>query len=244
MIKRIQAKSGCFNLGRAVHDGTRQLNGRSFMRRSTRTTAGKPPARFAAMSTLQQSTQQTKQIRRHLPVLVKHQLRMQHRMRRPNIGPKRNSTRIRRGKLWRQSQMQRAETAAQIDTLRQELSAQADAQAANNEQPPGERAAQPTQINTESVQQASQPAASPPIVPGNGMYYLLSGVTPEFMPITAMPTTRPTSELSGNIQHRHKVYDVPPFDGKPEDWLIFEAEYTQSTAEYGYTDAQNISRLC
>lgn len=42
---------------------------------------------------------------------------------------------------------------------------------------------------------------------------------------------------------RHRVYDLPDFDGKPEDWLIFEAEFNQTTAAYGYTDAQNVSRL-
>lgn len=69
------------------------------------------------------------------------------------------------------------------------------------------------------------------------------------VPLHATTTTttqqQPRGSFSSHTTYtsRHKLYDLPEFDGKPEDWPIFEAEFNQTTAEYGYTDAQNVSRL-
>ncbi|XP_067621618.1 uncharacterized protein [Eurosta solidaginis] len=40
-----------------------------------------------------------------------------------------------------------------------------------------------------------------------------------------------------------KLYDLPEFDGKPEDWPMFRESFIMTTQEYGYNERQNMIRL-
>lgn len=41
----------------------------------------------------------------------------------------------------------------------------------------------------------------------------------------------------------HKLYDLPEFDGRPDDWLMFKETFARTTAEYQYSSPQNMMRL-
>ncbi|XP_017468539.1 PREDICTED: uncharacterized protein LOC108360659 [Rhagoletis zephyria] len=43
--------------------------------------------------------------------------------------------------------------------------------------------------------------------------------------------------------HGRKLYDLPEFDGRPEDWPMFREAFTMTTEEYHYNDRQNMMRL-
>ncbi|XP_067637293.1 uncharacterized protein [Eurosta solidaginis] len=51
-----------------------------------------------------------------------------------------------------------------------------------------------------------------------------------------------TLSSSRREQHR-KLYDLPEFEGRPEDWPMFKEAFHMTTEEYGYNDRQNIMRL-
>lgn len=42
---------------------------------------------------------------------------------------------------------------------------------------------------------------------------------------------------------RRKLYDLPEFDGKPEEWPRFVAAFDESTRTFGYTNLENLFRL-
>lgn len=41
----------------------------------------------------------------------------------------------------------------------------------------------------------------------------------------------------------YKLYNLPKFDGNPEDWPLFLATYNDTTMEFGYSNRQNLVRL-
>lgn len=48
---------------------------------------------------------------------------------------------------------------------------------------------------------------------------------------------------SSRVDHRGKLYDLPEFDGRAEQWPMFLESYKLSTEEYRYTERQNLIRL-
>lgn len=48
---------------------------------------------------------------------------------------------------------------------------------------------------------------------------------------------------SSRAEHSRKLYDLPEFDGSPEQWPIFKEAFTMTTEEYRYTERQNVMRL-
>lgn len=50
----------------------------------------------------------------------------------------------------------------------------------------------------------------------------------------------PTGSSSNML---HKLYDLPEFSGRPEQWPVFAAAFRQSTQEFGYSALQNNFRL-
>ncbi|XP_075157805.1 uncharacterized protein LOC142231067 [Haematobia irritans] len=48
---------------------------------------------------------------------------------------------------------------------------------------------------------------------------------------------------SRNSEFITRLYNLPHFDGKPEDWPLFLATYDDTTLEFGYSNRQNLIRL-
>lgn len=57
------------------------------------------------------------------------------------------------------------------------------------------------------------------------------------------PMPQPSSALAFIEGSVTKLYPLPAFDGNPEDWPLFFANYVDTTAEFGYGNRQNLMRL-
>ncbi|XP_017466836.1 PREDICTED: uncharacterized protein LOC108363165 [Rhagoletis zephyria] len=51
------------------------------------------------------------------------------------------------------------------------------------------------------------------------------------------------SQHNSSMGRAHKLYDLPEFDGRPEDWPMFKETFAMTTAEYQYSNPQNMMRL-
>ncbi|XP_017477531.1 PREDICTED: uncharacterized protein LOC108367431 [Rhagoletis zephyria] len=51
------------------------------------------------------------------------------------------------------------------------------------------------------------------------------------------------SQSSSQLGLTLKLYDLPEFEGRPENWPMFRETFLMTTAEYQYTDTQNMIRL-
>ena len=63
-------------------------------------------------------------------------------------------------------------------------------------------------------------------------------------PLTNMlPPNFRLSQNGGSMSMPRKIYDLPEFDGAPEDWPMFSTAFEQSTAVYNYNNFENCLRL-
>ncbi|XP_036346973.1 uncharacterized protein LOC118756307, partial [Rhagoletis pomonella] len=63
------------------------------------------------------------------------------------------------------------------------------------------------------------------------------------LPVVQPPLPLPTNALQFVEGSAAKLYPLPTFDGSPEDWPLFSANYVDTTAEFGYNNRQNLMRL-
>ena len=57
------------------------------------------------------------------------------------------------------------------------------------------------------------------------------------------PTAGANQTVNSTIAIHHKLYDLPEFNGAAEEWPMFHAAFQETTAAYGYTELQNMTRL-
>ncbi|XP_036347027.1 uncharacterized protein LOC118756368, partial [Rhagoletis pomonella] len=63
------------------------------------------------------------------------------------------------------------------------------------------------------------------------------------LPVVQPPVLLPTNASQFIEGSAAKLYPLPTFDGSPEDWPLFFANYVDTTAEFGYINRQNLMRL-
>ncbi|XP_070075737.1 uncharacterized protein [Drosophila takahashii] len=54
---------------------------------------------------------------------------------------------------------------------------------------------------------------------------------------------RQDQQCVGAQEPHRSLYDLPEFDGSPEQWPMFNEAFLMTTKEYGYSDRQNLLRL-
>ncbi|XP_036325117.1 uncharacterized protein LOC118738300 [Rhagoletis pomonella] len=67
---------------------------------------------------------------------------------------------------------------------------------------------------------------------------------PQLPPPGSQPSSsQPSNALSFLEGSAAKLFPLPAFDGNPEDWPLFYANYIDTTAEFSYNNRQNLMRL-
>lgn len=97
------------------------------------------------------------------------------------------------------------------------------------------------QVTTPSCSSYSQRV--PTFLPPLNAFQPLSQTT--YVPPPSFATQSscaPVQSRVGSASGR-KLYDLPDFTGKPEEWPIFCTAFQESTAMFGYTNVENIFRL-
>lgn len=97
-----------------------------------------------------------------------------------------------------------------------------------------------TTPNMTSCPQAQATHLPPPITQP---YFPPTGqMTSTYLPINMTNASATTQHVCDHRPIR-KLYDLPEFNGRPEQWPIFFTSYKETTQTYHYTNLENLSRL-
>ncbi|XP_075167679.1 uncharacterized protein LOC142239799 [Haematobia irritans] len=73
--------------------------------------------------------------------------------------------------------------------------------------------------------------------------YTLGNQQQTIPPLPHVSSDQLGATRSGNIPSAPKIYDLPVFSGKPEDWPLFSANFKDSTETFNYNNRHNLMRL-